>query len=491
MKKRILSVLLSIVTVLTLVAAPASAASLPTISSSKYISCYTLSTSGKAYAYTSSSLTTKTGGYITRSTDQCRILQISGNAVKVSYPVSSGRKTAWFYRSEFTSRNLASSGASGTTTASAKITTYRTAAGSTTYGYVSKGDKMYVLTTSGNRVQIIYPTGSTYKMAWINKSDFNNSTGAIVYSTVTEDTYFLTTALSTSMAMDVYGANTANGTNVQYYKLNTGKDNQKFKIVKVSGSWYKIVNATTGKAVTAAAAKKEANVYMSTYTGSNTQLWGFCDAGNGYYYIRSKAGNYFLDVYNGNTTNETNIQLYTLGRGNNQKWKLTSTSTEAQVKAHLDKIANGTLTYNSSTVLKVGATFTGYLANEQCKGYAKDVFYLCFKIWPGSTQSKPNNHLLNSTSGMTKVGSVTSMTTANIKSLFSKARPGDFVQMRRSSSGGSHSAIVYSVSSTGVTVLEANTDGKNTIKKSTYTWSQLCSKNAKMSVYTATNYKLK
>lgn len=167
-----------------------------------------------------------------------------------------------------------------------------------------------------------------------------------------------------------------------------------------------------------------------------------------------------------------------------------STSSESAVRARLDAIANGTLTYDSNTVMKVGSKFTGYRADEQCKGYAKNVFYLCFGITPGSTQSSPNNHLLNTTSGMTLVGSVTNMTTTNIKNLFSSARPGDFVQMRRSH-GGPHSAIVYSVSSTGVTFLEANVDNKNTVFKNTYTWAELCSSNEKMSVYTATTYKLK
>ena len=65
---------------------------------------------------------------------------------------------------------------------------------------------------------------------------------------------------------------------------------------------------------------------------------------------------------------------------------------------------------------------------------------------------------------MTKVGSVTSRKDDDIKRLFLKARPGDFVQIRRSHTG-SHSAIVYSVTNNGVTFMEANLDNKNTIYK--------------------------
>ena len=170
----------------------------------------------------------------------------------------------------------------------------------------------------------------------------------------------------------------------------------------------------------------------------------------------------------------------------------TSNTTSSAVRNRLDAIGNGSLRYDSNTVMKIGAKFTGTRAGEQCKGYAKNVFYLCFGITPGSTQSRDKglNYLINSTTGMTKLGSVTNMTQTNIASLFAKARPGDFVQMRRSH-GGSHSAIVYSVTSSGVTFLEANLDNQNTVYLRTYSWADLCNKNAAMSVYTATNYNLK
>lgn len=178
-------------------------------------------------------------------------------------------------------------------------------------------------------------------------------------------------------------------------------------------------------------------------------------------------------------------------KGNSGSANNTNTTASA-VRARLDAIGNGSLRYDQNTVMKIGATFTGTRSGEQCKGYAKNVFYLCFGITPGSTQSRDKglNYLLNSTSGMTKLGSITSMTNTNISALFANARPGDFVQMRRSH-GGSHSAIVYSVTSSGVTFLEANTDNKNTVTLRTYSWADLCNKNAAMSVYTATNYKLK
>lgn len=178
-------------------------------------------------------------------------------------------------------------------------------------------------------------------------------------------------------------------------------------------------------------------------------------------------------------------------KGNSGSANNTNTTASA-VRARLDAIGNGSLQYDKDTVMKIGAKFSGVRAGEQCKGYAKNVFYLCFGITPGSTQSRDKglNYLLNGTTGMTKLGSVTNMTNSNISALFANARPGDFVQIRRNH-GGSHSAIVYSVTSGGVTFLEANTDNENTVTLLTYSWTDLRNKNAAMSVYTATNYKLK
>ena len=149
--------------------------------------------------------------------------------------------------------------------------------------------------------------------------------------------------------------------------------------------------------------------------------------------------------------------------------------------------------------MRVGQKYNG---TGECKGYAQKVFHLCFGITPGLTK-KPNNYLLDATNGMTLVGSATGLTVESaesasaLQSLFAKARPGDFIQMKRGH-GGSHSAIVYSVTSSGVTFLEANIDLENGIYKKTYSWSDLVKKtkrgdvyNQAMSVYTATSYSLK
>ena len=153
---------------------------------------------------------------------------------------------------------------------------------------------------------------------------------------------------------------------------------------------------------------------------------------------------------------------------------------------------NGSLIYDANTKMQVGKKFTGTRSDEQCKGYAKNVYKMLFGIVVNSTQpwDKGLNYKLYEKEGMEIVKSYPQLTESYAKDLFSGAHPGDFVQMRRMH-GGSHSAIVYSVSATGVTFLEANADGKMTVQKNTYTWAQLNRNNQAMTVYTATDYKIK
>lgn len=176
------------------------------------------------------------------------------------------------------------------------------------------------------------------------------------------------------------------------------------------------------------------------------------------------------------------------GNSNNNNGSNSGSSNLSDVQRRLKAIGTGELKLNDNTDLVVGHTFVGTRSNEQCKGYARNLFNMCFGINIGSTQG--NNYKLDLVNGVSHVGTVTKMTTQNISALFAQARPGDFVQMKRGH-GGPHSMIIYSVKADGINVLEANTDGRNTICASSYTWSDLCNKNAAMSVYTASNYKLK
>lgn len=94
-------------------------------------------------------------------------------------------------------------------------------------------------------------------------------------------------------------------------------------IKKVADKEYQIVSQKSGKALDLAGKTNQSgtNVWQYSKDNSNTQIWKFIDAGNGYYYIESKLGN-VLEVANGSTNNGANVQIATWGKNAKQKWKL-------------------------------------------------------------------------------------------------------------------------------------------------------------------------
>ena len=176
MKRKISGILaLLLVAILMSANTAASASSKPSASTSKYISAYALTTSGKIYGYTDEALTKKATNWIDASADECRIVQISNNgkAVKVSYPLDSGgRSTAWFERSAFTTFDLTKD---YDCYAIERVNVYRRSDGKSGYGYAessSTSDKVYILGKSGSYTQIIYQLSSgVFKMAWAKTSE--------------------------------------------------------------------------------------------------------------------------------------------------------------------------------------------------------------------------------------------------------------------------------------------------------------------------------
>ena len=460
---------------------PASAAKIPSVSSSKYYSCYTIKSSGRVYAYTTSSLSAKTGGYISASSDECRILGFSGKAVRVSYPVSNGRRIAWFPRSAFSPFRFTSNGYRRAS-AKQKITTYRRYSGGPTYASISKGDTVTILGSKGSRTQVIYPVGNHYKLAWINGTQSTQS-GA----TISAGTYTIATALNRNLVLDVSSNATHNGANIQIWSANQSTA-QQFRISRVTGQWYKIIHTRSGKAIDVenGNSASQTNVQLYEYNGTAAQLWRFIPYSGGYL-IQNKLGKY-LDVSGGNGTSGANVWVYNCNRSSAQIWYLSSVSSASQqISAKLNEMINGNF---KNGVYKKGTTYRGPYASEQCKGFARAITQDLFGYTIGSTKSRPYNYLINTTSNTRQVGTVSSISNdSQLKSLLTQGRPGDFIQLRRRH-GGSHSMILLSASSSGISVFECNLDGKNSITTSYYSWANLRSKNAAIGLYTATDYTL-
>ena len=137
---------------------------------------------------------------------------------------------------------------------------------------------------------------------------------------------------------------------------------------------------------------------------------------------------------------------------------------------------------------------SSYYGAIQCKGFATMIFDKIFDlggstIGTGSVSSNSTNYILdNLNSTVFKIGTVYNGSLDDYKSLLSKARPGDFLQMRRRSSGGPHSMIVVSVSDSKVDIFDCNTDGNCTVKHYDQTFSTFKEKNIGFSLYRSKNY---
>lgn len=125
---------------------------------------YMKNTSGRLTTYSSSSLK-KSTGYIVPG-DYCKILAFYSNgAVKVTYPIARGHRTAYASTSGF----MISTGfTTKTRTLGKKLTAYRRSTGGSTIGTVYASDQVMVIGTANGRTQVQYPCSGGYKLGWVS-----------------------------------------------------------------------------------------------------------------------------------------------------------------------------------------------------------------------------------------------------------------------------------------------------------------------------------
>jgi hypothetical protein len=134
-------------------------------------------------------------------------------------------------------------------------------------------------------------------------------------------TYTFATLTTTGKCIDVSGAGSQDGTNIQQWTCN-GTGAQSFRIENTGGA-SRIVNTPTGKCVDVAAAGKSngTNVQLWTCNGTAAQSFVISDAGDGRITLRNPNSNRCVDVNASGKVDGTNIQIWDCNKSNAQLFR--------------------------------------------------------------------------------------------------------------------------------------------------------------------------
>ena len=137
-----------------------------------------------------------------------------------------------------------------------------------------------------------------------------------------DGTYEIETGISSSKVLEVIGAETYSGANIQIYTRNKAMC-QRVNVKYVGEGYYTLRFAHSNLYMDVANGKNAngTNVWQCNYNGSDAQKWMIKDDGNGYYNIISKCSGTYLTVKNGKKSDCTNIEINAQRNDDSQRFK--------------------------------------------------------------------------------------------------------------------------------------------------------------------------
>jgi galactan endo-1,6-beta-galactosidase len=192
-------------------------------------------------------------------------------------------------------------------TAGGPITTWTTTPATGTYYVSSTGPS---LTGGTFSAQFAANSVETFEIQ-------NVSTNA---NAIANGTYKLIN-LNSGLALDVFGQGTTNGSRVDQWTYNSGK-NQQWTVTSLGGGEYSIEGVQSGRLldVVGAGTTNGTEVDVWASNGHNNQKWTLTPATAGYYYLNSVNSGRVLDVVGGATTNGAWVDQWSNNGGKNQQW---------------------------------------------------------------------------------------------------------------------------------------------------------------------------
>lgn len=202
-----------------------------------------------------------------------------------------------------------------------------TSAAAQKWAFISAGNGNYYIQSAlgtmmeikGSAVQTGKPDKSMAQKWTLKKSD---------YRPVKDGTYTIHNKINQKQVLEVASASMKNGGNIQINATNN-KSEQRFEVRYVGDGYYSIVSEQSGKALDVVSGKTANGTNLQQYAWNKNkpkaQLWKFVDAGNGYYYIRSKTGN-VIDLSNKSAAKNSNVYMWGMTGTSTQQWKMTVSS---------------------------------------------------------------------------------------------------------------------------------------------------------------------
>ncbi|MFC0265847.1 RICIN domain-containing protein [Alloscardovia macacae] len=148
---------------------------------------------------------------------------------------------------------------------------------------------------------------------------------AVPKGTVDDGIYAIHNMYQRDIVLDVYGARTANSTNVDVYTYRSGSANQQWRVVNQANGYVKLYDSNSGKALDALGASSRLGTNVGIYTdipNARNQLWKPVYQTNGSFVLESAMDpNRVIDIYGGYLVAGTNVEIYAKGNNSsNQQW---------------------------------------------------------------------------------------------------------------------------------------------------------------------------
>lgn len=258
----------------------------------------------------------------------------------------------------------------------------------------------------------------------------------------------------------------------------TDSSNQTFTILGNADGTFRIASSNNHSLMLDVNPTDGADAIMWTENGSECQTFAAEEVADDVYVIRLASN---ADVALTAVDNDVRLSTYT--GADSQKWTLNSNQEDTQMAT--EKLASIMTVYPSGKKLGSSYSFAGA---RQCMGFGREVFYRMYgetACWnyDGSPKSSADAALY------TIVAKSSSYSADSMRTLISKAKPGDILQM---DSPKMHTMVFVSSDDTGFTVYDANWVSSNQVSVRHVNYGAWAGRNSSgITLLHATNYPTK